>query len=188
MEITNLEVAVGTTRTLVYELQTMASSATVYSDNDITSATVFAYEVGDGIRGQVDSATANSITDADRTEAADFWNDTFVQFTSGSNDGEIRRVSDFGSTILTLDVTIDALPATPAANDEYRILCYPVIPTTDLNGHAQGTVSGNTASFQITAANGCTASERTIIILLKVTFTVGGATDVEQAAWKIRVT
>ena len=80
------------------------------------------------------------------------------------------------------------LAATPAADDEYRILCYPVIPTTDLDAHPQGTVAANGASFQITAANGCTASPRTIIILLKVTFTVGSATDVEHAAWKVMVT
>jgi len=189
MELTNIEVPLGSSRTLTYKLQTKASTATVYSDTNITSATVFAYEVGDGINGQVDAgSSASTVVDATRTEASDFWNDSLLKFTSGSNDGEIRRISDFTSGVLTLDVTTDALPATPAADDKYRILSYPVIPTTDLDGHAQGTVSGNSASFQITAANGCTASPRTIIILLKVTFTVGSATDVEHAIWKIMVT
>jgi len=189
MQVEDIQVDVGESRTLSFDLQTMASTATVYSDNDVTSAEVLVYEYGDGVYGQVDSGTATTVVDAIRTEVDDYWNGLLWEGTSGSNEGQIRLITDFTAAddTLTLDTANDALPATPAADDEYRILNKPIVQTTDLSGYAQGTVSGNTASFQITQANGCTASPRTIIILLKVTYTAGGATDVKSVAWKVVV-
>lgn len=187
MQVLERQVNVGESDTLSLDLQTKGPAATVFSDTNVTSADVLVYEYGDGVYGQVDSADATTVTDATRTEAADAWNGLLIEFTSGSNKGQVRLITDFGATVFTIDTANDPLPATPAADDEYRILNKPIIQTTDLSGYAQGTVSGNTASFQITQANGCTASPRTIIVLLKVTFTAGGVTDVKNVAWKVNV-
>lgn len=190
MKVIKKKFPVGSTKTLSYDLQTKTRTAAVFSDNDVDSATVLAYEVGDGVNGQVDSGTASTVVDDARTEANDFWNGMVLEFTSGDNEGQARVISDFTAAddTITLDVTTDALPATPAADDEYIIRGYPIIQRTDLSGYANGSVNGNTVSFTISAANGCTASPRTIIVLLAVTYTAGGSTDVEKAAWKIEVT
>ncbi len=183
------EVMVGESATLSLDLQTKGPDATVWSDTDVVSATVLIYEYGDPVLGQVDSSTASTVVDADRTEADDYWNNMLLEFTSGGNAGQFRVIEDFdyGTTTFTLDVDHDALPATPAADDEYRIHNLPIISTTDLGGHAQGTVFGNTMTFQMTAANGCTASPRTVLILLKCTYTASGATDVRSALWRVEV-
>ncbi|GAG51898.1 unnamed protein product, partial [marine sediment metagenome] len=148
------------------------------------------YEYGDGLYGEADSGTTSTVTDAARTELDDELNGLLLGFTSGSNDGQWRVIEDFdaGTDTITLDVDHDALPATPAADDTYQILNKPIISTTDLNGHAQGTVSSNTMSFQMSAANGCTASPRTIIVLFKCTYSAGGVTDIKSVAWKVKVT
>jgi len=73
------------------------------------------------VTGQtVDSGTTTEIIDAARTEADDYWNDGVIEFTSGANDGEKRKVVDFilAQNKLILDY---ALPNIPQAGDTYNL-------------------------------------------------------------------
>lgn len=68
----------------------------------------------------VDSGTTTMIIDAARTEADDYWNDGVIEFKSGNNSGEKRKIVDFISAQnkLILDY---ALSNTPQAGDTYDL-------------------------------------------------------------------
>jgi len=190
MKTHNVTVGVGDSKTLAVDLETKADTATNYSAMTIASATVRVYEVGQDTRVTVGTgSSASTVVDASRTETADFWNGMMLEFTSGTNAGEARRISDFTptGTLLTLDVTGNALPATPAAGDTAVIRGYPIIAQTDLDDHANGTVNSNTATFQVTAANGCTAAPREVAVVLVASYTNGGNIDTEAVQFRVKV-
>lgn len=58
------------------------------------------------------------IADAARTEAADWWKNGYIVFTSGACSGEQRRIKASASGSLTL---AHALPAAPAAGNLYNV-------------------------------------------------------------------
>jgi hypothetical protein len=68
------------------------------------------------------SGTATTILDTTLRGGDNDWNGSWIVFTSGSNDGEIRRVSDFEASTGTLTIlaTPSALSST-AASDQYEI-------------------------------------------------------------------
>ena len=62
--------------------------------------------------------TATVIQDAARTEAADYWKDGVLTFTSGANNGVVGRVLTSAVGSLTLE---HALASAPAAGDTYNL-------------------------------------------------------------------
>ncbi len=176
------ELKVGEVVPLERRLQTKGYEEATYTSANFTSASVLAYEPGNDSEGQVDSATASSITDASRTEATDFWKSLMLEFTTGDCEGERRKINTSGATgTITMDVTADPLPATPAVGDNYVIRGYPVVADTDLDGHADGVVSGSVAQFLASAANGCTASPRDVRIIITGLYTSGTFTQCQVA-------
>jgi uncharacterized phage protein (TIGR02218 family) len=67
-----------------------------------------------------EGSTTGEVLDVARTEADDWWNDGIIQFMSGVNQGQKRKVVDYvaGDHKLILDY---ALPHVPAAGDRYMI-------------------------------------------------------------------
>ena len=55
-----------------------------------------------------------------------FWTGAQIRFTSGNNDGLIRRVTTL--TPGSSQFTVDALPTGTTTNDKYEIDQYPVLP------------------------------------------------------------
>jgi len=146
------------------------SAATALSPDSAT-VIVLRADPDDVTTGTVDSGTATTITDATFTQAADFWNGCMVEFTSGSNKGEQRQVTDFASGgTFTLRVTGDPLPATPAAGDTFQVLGYPIISETDLDDHADGVLSSNKGYFVLTPANGGTSTPGRRFIFFRASF------------------
>jgi hypothetical protein len=190
MKTIPVTVGVGDSKTLAVDLETKADTAQTYSATDISSAKFRVYEVGQDTRVTiVTGSTASAIVDSARTETVDFWNGMSLEFQTGACAGEVRRISDFTptGTTLTLDVTQNALPATPAVGDLAIIRGYPLIYEQDLDAHASGVVSGNTAQFQITAANGCTASPRTVEVVIIASYSNGGNADTESVKFRVVV-
>ena len=62
--------------------------------------------------------TASIINDAARTEAADYWKDGIIEFTSGACDGEKGRIFSSATGVITLE---HSLSAAPGAGDAYSI-------------------------------------------------------------------
>ena len=193
MDTTAVTVRVGDSRALQRTLQTQAYTATLPSDTNPASATILVYEEGRDTTGTVDAgSSATQVKDAARAETASFWVGMELEFTSGTNAGEKRKITAFTATTvpmgtLTLDVTNDPLPATPAAGDTYLIRGYPIVYEQDLDGHASGILSGAAASWQLTAVNGCTATARILRVVIAATFTNGSFTDVVSAQWRVSV-
>lgn len=77
--------------------------------------------------GTADSGTTTTTVDAERTEANDYWNGAYIKFTSGPNNGLIRLITDFDSTIDT--ITHEAFPNPVAVGHTYEILVYYKSPT-----------------------------------------------------------
>ena len=157
---------VGDAKTLRADLQTKSYASGEWgdwTDTAVSAATILVFEVGAEVLGTADSGTAATVVDASLSAVADFYNGLVLEFTSGDNEGEKRKISDYdGAGELTIDVTTDPLPATPAAGDTFRVLGYPIIPEQSLTGHADGSTDGAIAHFQLTSANGATATPRTI--------------------------
>ncbi len=184
----NMTVPVGSTVPLTLHCQTKSVTASVYSDKTIDSATVHVYEEGQDTAGSATGGSASTVVDTARTEAIDFWNGRYLEFQTGDNRGEVRKVSDFTATsdTLTLDVTTDALPATPASGDEYVIRGYPIISEQAIAA-AGGSLSTCYAYFSATAANGCTATPRTVVVVITATYTDGGRAGTETATYRLIV-
>lgn len=185
----NATLRVGDARTIRADLQTQSYASSEWgdwTDATVASATVLVYEVGAEVTGTVDSGTASTVVDADLSETDDFYNGLVLEFTSGSNEGERRKISDYaGATgTVTLTVTTDPLPATPAADDTFRILGYPIVSQQDLATHDDGNVSGAAAYFQMTSANGCTATPRTVRVVIASSWAGADSnTDTEAGVW-----
>ncbi len=177
-------VTVGDALTLSLALQTKAASAQVWSDTTITAATVMAYEEGQDTQGQATGGSISSLTDTARTEGADFWNGRVIELQGGDNDGEARVISDFASGVFTLNVTGDALPAAIASGDQYLIQGYPIIYQQNM---AAGSLSTNTANYQINTGTGLTSTPRIILVLLQVSYLNGSNTDKTTAKYRVRV-
>ncbi|PJF33595.1 MAG: hypothetical protein CUN57_01735, partial [Phototrophicales bacterium] len=63
-------------------------------------------------------STTTAIVDTARSEADDFWKDGVITFTSGNNNGQVRKVVSFENATNTM--TLDfAIPYTPQAGDTY---------------------------------------------------------------------
>lgn len=184
-------VIVGETKVLKLALQTKVYGSNTYSNTNIGSATVFAYEAGQDTLGTVGTgSTANTVVDTGRTEATtDFWKGCTLEFTSGSNRGERRKVTGFtpATDTLTLDVTTDPLPATPASGDTYLIRGYPVISERSLGTYAYGVISTNTATLEVNSTNGVTATPRTVTVVVTCLYTDGTSSAAESAQWRLRV-
>lgn len=67
--------------------------------------------------GTADSGTETTTVDAERTEADDYWNGYYIKFTSGSNYGRERLISDFVQATHT--ITHDAFPEAVSIDDTY---------------------------------------------------------------------
>lgn len=72
------------------------------------------------ITGTADSGTTTTMVDAARTEADDFWNGQLLVFTSGSNAGLARVITDFTASSDTVTFS-PALPNAVSAADAYEI-------------------------------------------------------------------
>lgn len=74
-----------------------------------------------GIAGACTSgSTTTSIIDTvNLTQADDYWNNWYLTFTSGPNEGQTRKVTDFANTSKT--ATVDAFPYTPAIGNTFFI-------------------------------------------------------------------
>lgn len=67
--------------------------------------------------GTADSGTTTTTVDAERTEANDYWNGYYIKFTSGSNFGRERLITDFDAATDT--ITHNAFPNAVAVDDTY---------------------------------------------------------------------
>ncbi len=191
METWEKAVAVGDSLLLEAYLQTQAHDARLPSDTNITSATVLVFEEGHNTFGTCDAGgSANTVVDAERTEATtDWWKGIDLEFLSGSNKGQRRTVSAFSTVTktLTLQTTGCEALSTPAAGDTYVLWGYPIVNQQDLDTHASGVVTSNKAQWHMTAANGCTAAKRTVIVRLALTYANGSFSDVKTVQYRVRV-
>lgn len=73
----------------------------------------------DGAGGLIESGSTTQFTDSLRTEAAGYWLNYVVLFTSGGNAGLTRTVSGFASGVFSLN---EATNVAIAANDRYVLL------------------------------------------------------------------
>jgi len=179
---------VGDAKTLRADLRTQSYSSgdwSAWADTTLTAATILVFEVGAKITGTADSGSASTVVDADLSAVADFYNGLIVEFTSGDNEDETRKISDYdGAGKLTFDVTTDPLPATPAADDTFTIHGYPIIYEQSLGGHDDGSIDGATAYFQLTKANGATATPRTIRAVIASSWSGADSnTDIETEVY-----
>jgi len=120
--------------------------------------------------GTVDSGTSSSVTDATFAEADDYWNGCTLEFTSGTNKGEERQVTDFAAGVFTLNVVGHPLPATPAADDTFQVLGYPIIPQRDLATFDDGEIDGNRLYLTLTPENGGSAAPGRVLVFLSASF------------------
>jgi hypothetical protein len=67
--------------------------------------------------GTADSGTTTTTTDIERTEANDYWNGYYIKFTSGSNFGRERLITDFDAATDT--ITHAAFPEAVSKDDTY---------------------------------------------------------------------
>lgn len=93
-----------------------------------TALTVMASLYDGGIASTVSASTTPSTTTftsgSELTATADFYNRSFVVFTSGALQGLMRPISDYSAArLLTFDAT-DAWPTAPGAGDEFVVLSY----------------------------------------------------------------
>ena len=80
--------------------------------------------IGTGaIGGTADSGSTTTTVDSERTEADDYWNNAYILFTSGPNDGLSRRITDFNATTDT--ITHEAFPSAVAEGDTYLLSARP---------------------------------------------------------------
>lgn len=71
------------------------------------------------VSGTADSGTTTTTVDSERTELADWWNGSYITFTSGPNNGLTRKIIDFDAT---LDKIIhEAFPDPVAAGHTYLL-------------------------------------------------------------------
>jgi hypothetical protein len=71
----------------------------------------------DAETGTADSGTTTTTVDAERTEANDYWIGYYIKFTSGSNYGRERLITDFDAATDT--ITHAAFPDAVAIDDTY---------------------------------------------------------------------
>ena len=107
---------------------------------------------------------ATHTVDAERTEAEDFWNDSYITFTSGTNNGLTRLVTDFVAATDTL--THDAFPAVVALGDTYYI--------TDIDTVTDGDTSNQTSMIDVTSFLNTIAKINAAAIRLLLDITVAG--------------
>lgn len=180
---------VGDSHTIYRSLETLAYDGD-WGTTAVSSATIFVISTDqeDFSAGTVDSATASTVVDADFADDDDFWIGISLEFTSGDCKGEVREVSDFASAsgTFTLDVTGDALPATPSAGDTFLLRGYPIITRQDLNPHADGTVSNDEIYFQLTSSNGATATPGRREVIIAPSWT-GADSNTDSREWHITV-
>ena len=123
---------------------TYAAGAQAEQAKNPDSATYLVVDPNRVTRGTADAGTATTLTDADRTEAADFWNGTVLVWTDADGTDWPCVVLDFAAGVFTFA----AGEATPTEGDSYRILGYPVCPQ-----KAVLSVAGNVVSFVLAAAD-----------------------------------
>lgn len=73
--------------------------------------------------GTATSGTTTSLVDPALTQVEDFWVDAYVLFTSGANNGQVRRVTNFGATVDRLEWAVPLLVAV-GAGDTYVVTFY----------------------------------------------------------------
>lgn len=84
--------------------------------------------IGTGaIGGTADSGTTTTTVDAERTEADDYWNNAYILFTSGSNNGLSRKITDFDA--VTDTITHEAFPNAVAVGNTYLLSARPASTT-----------------------------------------------------------
>lgn len=184
-------------RTIREDLETSTYSGSWgdWTTTATTSGTVFVLELDETMEGEVDSATASTVVDANFDEADSFWNGTTLEFTNGDCEGEKRRVIAFASSTgtFTLNVLNNPLPASPAAGDDFVLHGYPIVPATDLHGHDHGSISSEQVTFQVRDDNGAssknavTATAGRKIMMITVKWTAGGATEIQNFGFTIDV-
>jgi len=72
------------------------------------------------VEGQADSGTYDTIVDAARTEADDYWNGMMITVTAGTNAGLSRLIKDFQNSSGTITVD-EPFPAPIDSSSEYEI-------------------------------------------------------------------
>lgn len=84
--------------------------------------------IGTGaIGGTADSGSTTTTVDSERTEADDYWNNAYILFTSGPNDGLSRKITDFNATTDT--ITHESFPSPVAAGHTYLLSARPASTT-----------------------------------------------------------
>lgn len=99
-------------------------SAASFAANSITASALAsdaADEIIAAVSGTADSGTITTLVDAARTEADnDYWNGSLLLITSGSTQGQIRRITDFDAATDT--ITVDPAFTQAISTNTYLIL------------------------------------------------------------------
>jgi len=92
-----------------------------------------------------DGGDTTYLVDAALTQANDYWNGAFVLFTSGINNGQVRQVTDFDSTLGKATWTAP-LPTAVASGDTFTITFFYIQNlTNDSVNYVYGRTLGRTA-------------------------------------------
>jgi len=75
------------------------------------------------VSSSADSGTTTTLDDSALSGADDYWKTAWIEFTSGTNDGQFRQVTSYGGTNSRL-AWDTALPATVANGDTYTVTFY----------------------------------------------------------------
>ena len=114
-----------------------AGAALTDIETDVTA--LLAGDIGVIVSGTSDSGTTLTMVDAARTEADDdYWNGTWIQFTSGNIVGQVRLITDF-------DQASDTITFTPALTQAVATQTYQILPAAAITSifGAVGSVAGN---------------------------------------------
>ena len=100
------------------------------------------------VSGTVDSASTTTLTDTTLSEAASYWVNATVLFTSGANAGLSRTVTAFDATLHRLTLNT-ALAVAPTAGDGYTVTFFNV---TGLTNSTTNYIFANVGSDSVTRA------------------------------------
>lgn len=106
-----------------------------YIAGGATSATILNRYWGSAVvTGTADSGTATTMVDAARTEIDDYWNGSLLVFTSGGNQYQARRITDFDNASSTITFS-------PAASDGVTTENYVIVPAASIGEAVWNTLS-----------------------------------------------
>ena len=140
-----------------------------------------------------DGGATTYLVDAALTQADDYWNDGFVLFTSGVNDGQVRAITNFDST--TGKATWSAAtPVTVSNGDTFTITFYYIQDLTNSNtnfvyGRALGRTARDARISWVANTTGVCATGDILVCMValdgsgNVTASDNDPTDADRNLW-----